>query len=160
MVSGLEERSASAVAIELAQLVGAWWYHYDEWHPEILRGLLAEDATFSSRTDSGATEYEEFVRAEIAGADAVMVWQEDHRLNSPYPLRHCGSNVHVTSVAGDMVEFASYIFVTKIVDGRPLSLSTGTACGAARITERGLLMQRLDVVLDTADSVPLAERVV
>ncbi|WP_041813480.1 hypothetical protein [Rhodococcus jostii] len=148
-------RDESALATQLAQLVGAWWFNYDEWNVEILRGLITDDIAFSSRTDSGETDYEDFVRANLVGADDVMAWQEEHRMNSPYPLRHNGSNLHITGMDGGKAEFASYIFVTKIADGRPLSLSTGTACGTAQITERGLLLRRLDVVLDTTDSVAL-----
>ena len=144
-------------AAELTALMGTWWFNYDEWNPEVLRGLVAEDVTFSSRSDSGATDYEEFVTANLTGVDEVMAWQESHRIDSPYPLRHNGSNVHITDIEGDVAHFSSYIFVTKIVDGRPLSLSSGTACGAVRVTDRGLRLLRLEVVLDTTDSVPLGQ---
>ncbi|MCZ4548883.1 hypothetical protein [Gordonia rubripertincta] len=141
----------------LADLIGAWWFNYDEWNPETLRALLVDDVTFSSRSDSGATDYEDFIRADLRGIEEVMAWQSDHRANSPYPLRHNGSCLHITGGDDDVVEFSSYIFVTKIVDGRPLSLSSGTATGAARITGAGMLLMRLVIVLDTSDSVPLVQ---
>ncbi len=46
-----------------------------------------------------------------------MAWQEAHRRDSPYPLRHNGTNVFVTGFDGTETTFSSYIFVTKIVDG-------------------------------------------
>jgi len=144
---------------QLNQLISAWWFNYDEWDAAQLRRLLADDASFSCRTDSGRTDYEEFVRASISGAEEVMAWQEDHRRNSPYPLRHNPSNIHVIGISGDRVDFASYIFVTKIVEGRPFSLSSGTACGAARNTADGLLLSQLHIVLDTSESVTYAERI-
>lgn len=142
------------MGFELAQLLGAWWFNYDEWNEDRLRGLLVDDVRFTCRTDSGQTDYEEFVRVDAAGVDEVMRWQRDHRAGSPYPLRHNSSNLHVVGTVGDAVEFASYLFVTKIVDGRPLSLSSGTACGQAVKVQGGLKLCRLDIVLDTTDSQP------
>ncbi|UVE94192.1 nuclear transport factor 2 family protein [Dietzia sp. B32] len=137
---------------ELAELLGAWWFHYDEWDEKRLRGLVTDDVRFTCRTDSGTTDYEEFVRVDAVGVDEVMAWQRDHRRGSPYPLRHNGSNVHVTATTGGVVEFASYIFVTKTVDGRPLALSSGTASGKVVRTEVGWRIAQLDIVLDTTDS--------
>jgi hypothetical protein len=154
MTSG---RDKDVVATQLNQLLSTWWFNYDEWNAERLRALLTDEAAFSCRTDSGKTDYEDFVRANVSGADAIMAWQKDHRLNSPYPLRHNSSNIHIVEISGDRVEFVSYIFVTKIVDGRRLSLSSGTACGAAHITAGGLLLARLDIMLDTTESVTYAE---
>jgi hypothetical protein len=141
----------------MADLIGAWWFNYDEWNPEVLRTLLADDIAFSTRSDSGATDYEDFIRADLRGIEEVLAWHSDHRASSPYPLRHNGSCLHITGGDDEGVEFSSYIFVTKIVDGRPLSLSSGTANGAARITDAGMRLTRLGVVLDTSDSVPLVQ---
>ncbi|MBA4024048.1 MAG: hypothetical protein C0482_16940 [Gordonia sp.] len=137
--------------------MGAWWFNYDQWNPEALRALLADDVSFSCSSDSGTTDYEDFIRADLHGLEEVMAWQSDHRTNSPYPLRHNGSCLHITGGDDEVVEFSSYIFVTKIVDGRPLSLSSGTANGAARITDAGMRLTRLGIVLDTSDSVPLVQ---
>ena len=46
---------------------------------------------------------------------ALLEWQIDHRKNSPYPLRHNGTNIHVTNANDTEAEFRSYIFVTQIV---------------------------------------------
>jgi len=39
-----------------------------------------------------------FYRADVTGRDAVMGWQTDHRLNSPYPLRHNGSTTTIVQM--------------------------------------------------------------
>ena len=82
-------------------LVARWWWNYDEGNFDVLASLLTEDAHSSCRTVSGTTDYEEFVRADVTGRDAVMGWQTDHRLNSPDPLRHNGSNVRVVAEDGE-----------------------------------------------------------
>ena len=66
---------------------------------------------------NGATDYEDFVRSDVRGQAEVMAWKTDHRINSPYPLRHNGTNVHVVEDHGDEATFASYIFVTQIIEG-------------------------------------------
>ena len=138
-------------------LVGRWWWNYDEGHFDVLRELLTDDAHFTCRTDSGTTDYEEFVRADYSGRDAVMAWQTDHRLHSPYPLRHNGTNVHVVDQAGDEATFASYLFVSQIVGG-VAPLSTAIVQGRVRAEAGSLRLAALHVVLDTTDSVVFADR--
>jgi hypothetical protein len=113
---------------------------------------------FSCRTDTGTTDFEEFVRADITGREAVMAWQTDHRTNSPYPLRHNAANIHVVEQGDDEATFASYIFVTQIVDGSVANLSTAIVNGGVRIEDGALRIARLDVVLDTMHSVPFCDR--
>jgi hypothetical protein len=141
----------------LQDLVARWWWNYDEGNFAVLRELLADDVHFSCRTDSGATDYEEFVRADHHGRDAVMAWQTQHRLDSPYPLRHNGTNVHVVEQQGDEARFASYLFVSQIVGGVS-PLSTAIVNGRVRRDGDALLLTELEVVLDTMDSKPLRER--
>jgi hypothetical protein len=138
-------------------LVARWWWNYDEGNFDVLRTLLTDDVHFSCRTDSGTTDYEEFVRADYTGRDAVMVWQTDHRLNSPYPLRHNGTNVHITEQQADEARFSSYIFVSQIVGGVS-PLSTAIVHGRVRRDGDLLLLAELEVVLDTLDSKPFSER--
>jgi hypothetical protein len=102
---------------QMQDLVARWWWNYDEGNFDVLASLLSEGAHFSCRTDSGTTDYEEFVRADVTGRDAVMGWQTDHRLNSPYPLRHNGSNIHVVAESGEEASSRSYILVTAIEGG-------------------------------------------
>jgi hypothetical protein len=54
--------------------------------------------------------------------------------------------------------FASYIFVTQIVDGVVSNLSTGLVNGAVWLQDGSLRLTRLEVVLDTQHSVPFGER--
>jgi len=140
---------------ELNELIGRWWYSYDEGRFDAMTALLTEDVHFSVRTDTGKTDYEEFVNADIRGRDEVMAWQVEHRLDSPYPLRHCGINMHRTGTDGDDTTYASYIFVTQIVDGQVSNLSTAPVSGAVRLEDGELRIASLHVVLDTASSTPL-----
>jgi SnoaL-like domain len=141
----------------IQDLVSRWWFNYDEGNFEVLEDLLTDDVHFSCRTDSGATDYEEFVRADYRGRDEVMSWQKDHRVHSPYPLRHNGTNVHVVERRGSEVTFASYIFVSQIVGGVS-PLSTGIVNGTVRLEGDALRIAALEVVLDTIESKPFNER--
>ena len=138
-------------------LVARWWWNYDEGHFDVLAGLLTDDVHFSCRTDTGTTDYEEFVRADYRGRDAVMAWQTDHRLHSPYPLRHNGTNVHLVEQRSDEARFSSYIFVSQIVGGVS-PLSTAIVNGRVRREGDTLLLAELEVVLDTMESKPFDER--
>ncbi len=141
----------------IQDLVSRWWFNYDEGNFKVLAELLTEDVHFSCRTDSGATDYEEFVRADYRGRDAVMAWQTDHREHSPYPLRHNGTNVHVVEQRGNEATFSSYIFVSQIVGGVS-PLSTAIVNGAVRVEGDALRISELEVVLDTMESKPFNER--
>src|SRR2546421_12759803 len=141
----------------IQDLVARWWFNYDEGNFEVLDELLTDDVHFSCRTDSGTTAYEEFVRADQTGRSAVMAWQTEHRRNSPYPLRHNGTNVHVLEQRGTEASFASYIFVSQIVGGLA-PLSTGIVNGAGRWVSDALRIARLEVVLDTIESKPFEQR--
>ena len=140
----------------IQDLVGRWWYNYDEGHFDVLADLLTDDVHFSCRTDSGSTDYEEFVRADHTGRDDVMAWQTDHRRNSPYPLRHNGTNVHVVEQRGREASFSSYIFVSQIVGG-VAPLSTAIVNGTVRLEGDRLRLAALEVVLDTRESKPFSE---
>ena len=141
----------------LQDLVARWWWNYDEGNFDVLKALLTDDVHFSCRTDSGTTDYEEFVRADHTGRDAVMAWQTDHRVNSPYPLRHNGTNVHITEQRGDEASFSSYIFVSQIAGGVS-PLSTAIVNGRVRREGDALLLAELEVVLDTMESKVFSER--
>jgi hypothetical protein len=142
----------------IQNLVSRWWWNYDQGNFDVLASLLASDMHFSCRTDTGTTDYEEFVRADITGRDAVMEWQTDHRINSPYPLRHNAANIHVVEQRDDESTFASYIFVTQIVDGAVANLSSAIVNGGVRIEDDALKLARLEVVLDTMESVTFRDR--
>jgi hypothetical protein len=141
----------------VAELVGRWWLNYDAANFDELRDLLTDDVHFVTRTDSGTTDFEEFVRCDIEGRDPVMAWQEQHRLDSPSPLRHMGLNVHLTGDDGADAGFASYLFVTQVVDGAVANLSTAVVTGSVREVEGALRLSAMTVVLDTTSSVPLRQ---
>ena len=138
---------------ELLDLIGRWWWNYDEGHFDVLDACLTDDAHFTCRTDTGATDWEEFVRADIVGRDEVMAWQTEHRVNSPYPLRHSATNVHVVDASDDAATFASYICVTHMVNGAPATLPAGIVTGATRMVGGKLKIAELHVILDTMESV-------
>lgn len=142
----------------IQDLVSRWWWNYDQGNFDVLAMLLASDMRFSCRTDTGRTDFEEFVRVDVTGRDAVMAWQTDHRINSPYPLRHNATNVHVVEQGDGEATFASYIFVSHIVDGAVANLSSAIVNGGVRIEDRVLRITRLEVVLDTMHSVPFCDR--
>ncbi len=142
---------------QVQDLVARWWWNYDEGNFDVLTGLLTEDAHFSCRTDTGTTDYEEFVRADYTGRDAVMAWQTDHRLNSPYPLRHNGTNVHIVEQRDDEASFSSYITVSQIVGGVS-PLSTAIVNGRVRRDGDTFRLAELEVVLDTKESVLFRDR--
>lgn len=144
---------------DVQAVLGYWWFAYDQGDFESLPNLLTDDVHFSCESDTGTTPFEDFIRADIRGRDAVMAWQTDHRLNSPFPLRHNGTNIHLTRADEAEADFASYIFVTQIVDGAVSPLSTGLVRGTARkdIDAGRVRLAELRVTLDTQSSIPLTE---
>jgi hypothetical protein len=137
---------------DLQDLMARWWFNYDEGNFAVLASLLTEDAHFSCRTDTGTTDFEEFVRADVRGRDEVLRWQEPHRLDSPYPLRHHGTNVHIVEQRGDEATFSSYINVTQVVDLQVVPIPGGIVNGAVRSVDGTLRICDLEVVLDTMTS--------
>jgi SnoaL-like domain len=138
---------------DLTDLLGRWWWNYDEGHFDVLDGLLTDDVHFTCRTDTGTTDWEEFVRADITGRETVMLWQREHRVSSPYPLRHHLANAHIVEQRGVDATFASYIFVTQMMNGQPSPLPCGIVNGAVCVVEGVLKIAELAVILDTMDSV-------
>jgi hypothetical protein len=141
----------------LQDLVARWWFNYDEGNFGVLASLLTDDVHFSCRTDTGATDFEEFVRADVTGRDDVMRWQSEHRLDSPYPLRHHGTNVHIVERRGDELTFASYIHVTQVVDLQVTTVPAGIVRGAVRQEDGALRISAMEVVLDTVTSQPFRD---
>jgi hypothetical protein len=138
-------------------VIGRWWVSYDAGWFDTWPDLLTSDAVFTCRTDTGATAYEEFVRADLTGRDEVLSWQRAHREASPYPLRHQASNVHATRSGPQEADFLSYLFVTQI-QGGVSNLSSGICSGTVRIEDGAPRLAALHVVLDTEESVVFSER--
>jgi hypothetical protein len=140
-----------------AQVVARWWCAYDAGSFDELEELLDDDVHFQCRTDTGTTSFEEFVRAEATGKAQVLDWQTEHRLDSPYPLRHHCSNFHLTGSEGDLHRFLHYLAVTQVKDVFPIPVPGGVVEGALRDRGGRILIADLVIVLDTMDSVPLRE---
>jgi SnoaL-like domain len=141
---------------DVQNLLGGWWFDYDQGNFDVWPGYFTEDAHFSCRSDSQATPFEEFVTADVHGRDAVVAWNTEHRQQSPYPLRHNGTNIHLTAAAADVdadaCAFRSYVYVTHIVGGGVAPLASGICLGAARRDRGRLRFSDLRLMLDFADS--------
>ncbi|UDY34910.1 nuclear transport factor 2 family protein [Dermatobacter hominis] len=143
---------------EAEELVGRWWFLYDEGRIESFEAIFTSDAVFTVGVDDPTVAWAEFATAEASGRDAIVAWQTEHRLDSPAPLRHHSSNFHRTGTDGDGVTFASYILVNHVVDEMPAMLPSGVVTGTVRREDGELKIARLDVVLDTRASTPLREQ--
>ena len=63
----------------LANLLGTWWFNYDEGNFDVLATLLTDDIHFTCRTDTDTVAWAEFARADAARArlEAMGVILED-----------------------------------------------------------------------------------
>ncbi|OBG38332.1 polyketide cyclase [Mycobacterium alsense] len=142
---------------ELQEFVAGFWYHYDEAHYGELAARYADDVRYVTRSDSGASPFEELMSPELRGRDAVMDWLSDHRKQSPYPLRHHATNVHRIGTDGGVTRARFYLFVNQVANFVPFAVSSGVATVAVRRGAGGLEFTEMDIVLDTTNSVPLSE---
>ncbi|MBV9089159.1 MAG: nuclear transport factor 2 family protein [Mycobacteriaceae bacterium] len=142
---------------ELQEFIGAFWYHYDEAHYDEMAAAYADDVRYMSRSDSGASPFEELMSPELHGREAVMEWLTGHRNESPYPLRHHGTNIHRIGTDGHVTRARFYIFVNQIANYVPFAVSSGVVNVGVRRGANGLEFTEVDVVLDTTNSVLLAE---
>lgn len=145
---------------ELQEFIAEFWYHYDAAHYDELAARYADDVRYLTRSDSGASPFEELMSPELRGRDAVMEWLADHRGHSPYPLRHHATNVHRAGTEGEITRARFYLFVNQIANFVPFAVSSGVANVAVRRGANGLEFTEMDIVLDTTDSVPLSEATV
>jgi hypothetical protein len=142
---------------ELQEFIAGFWYHYDEAHFDQLALRYAEDVRYLTRSDSGASPFEELMSPELHGRDAVMKWLSEHRKQSPYPLRHHATNVHRTGTTGDITRARFYILVNQIADFVPFAVSSGVVHVSVRRDAGNLVLTEMEVVLDTQNSVLLCE---
>jgi hypothetical protein len=142
---------------ELQEFIAGFWYHYDEAHYDELAAHYAQDVHYLTRSDSGASPFEELMSPELHGRDAVMEWLSDHRKQSPYPLRHHATNVHRTGTDGEVTRARFYIFVNQISNFVPFAVSSGVANVGVRRGANRLEFTEMDIVLDTTNSVLLSE---
>lgn len=145
---------------ELQEFIASFWYHYDEAHYDALAASYAEDVRYLTRSDSGASPFEELMSPELSGRDAVMEWLSDHRKQSPYPLRHHATNLHRTGTDGsdgEVTRARFYILVNQITDFVPFAVSSGVVNVGIRRGADGLEFTEMDVILDATNSVLLSE---
>jgi hypothetical protein len=142
---------------ELQEFIAGFWYHYDEAHYDELAARYAEDVHYLTRSDTGASPFEELMSPELDGRDAVMEWLSEHRKQSPYPLRHHATNVHRTGTDGGVTRARFYIFVNQVANFVPFAVSSGVVSVGVRRGTNGLEFTDMDVVLDTHNSVLLPE---
>lgn len=142
---------------ELQEFIASFWYHYDEADYDALAASYAEDVRYLTRSDSGASPFEELMSPELTGRDAVLEWLSEHRKQSPYPLRHHATNLHRTGSDGDVTRARFYIFVNQIADFVPFAVSSGVVNVGVRRGADGLQFTEMDVILDATNSVLLVE---
>ncbi|BBY18261.1 nuclear transport factor 2 family protein [Mycolicibacterium litorale] len=142
---------------ELQDFIGSFWYHYDEAHYDDMAAAYSDEIRYVSRSDNGASPFEELMSPELVGRDNVMEWLSDHRKESPYPLRHHATNVHRTGTDGEVTRARFYIFVNQIANYVPFAVSSGVANVAVRRGANGLEFTEMEVILDTTNSVLLSE---
>lgn len=143
---------------ELQEFIAGFWFDYDEAKYDRMATAYADDARYYSRSDSGASPFEELMSPELRGREAIMEWLRDHREQSPYPLRHHATNLHRVGSDGDVTRARFYIFVNQIANFVPFAVSSGIAEVGVRRGVDGLEFTDMEVVLDTTNSVNLAER--
>jgi hypothetical protein len=139
------------------ELIHRWWWNYDEGNLDVLDTLLTDDCQTSSRTELGTHPHEAFIRSDCHGRAEVMAWKKDHRRNSPYPLRHHATNVHVVSERGDELDVVSYLLVTQVVERRASPLSSGIVHWTLVRADSSYRVRRQEVVLDSIESAPFNE---
>ncbi|MFP1153674.1 nuclear transport factor 2 family protein [Mycobacterium sherrisii] len=142
---------------ELQEFIADYWYHYDEAHYAELAACHADDVHYLTRSDSGASPFEELMSPELTGRETVMEWLSEHRKQSPYPLRHHATNLYRTGTDGEVTRARFYLFVNQITNFVPFAVSSGVVNIGVRRGPNGLELTHMDVVLDTTNSVLIAE---
>jgi len=141
---------------ELQEFIAAFWHYYDEWNAEEIAARFADNIQYTGRSDTGASPFEDMLRADLRGRDETMAWLTEHRNQSPYPLRHNSTNIFRTGRDGDVTNARCYIFVTVVSNLVPVAASSGIVDFAVIRGPVGLQFTSLDVVLDTQESAILS----
>lgn len=142
---------------ELQEFIAEFWFHYDEAHYDELAVRYADDIHYVSRSDTGASPFEELLTADIRGRDEALAWLVEHREASPYPLRHNAINVFRTGTDSELTAVRFYLLVSHIANSVPFVNSTAVVEAAVRRAGAGLQFTKMEVVLDTRDSAALSE---
>lgn len=142
---------------DVQEFIGEFWYHYDSGHYEQIARCFSDDAHYISRSESGNSPFEEVLAADLRGRDQIISWLTEHRETSPYPLRHNGTNIHRTGTEGAVTHVRSYIFVTQVANHVPFAVSSGVLETDVKWGPSGLMFTKFDLIMDTDNSVSLAE---
>lgn len=137
--------------------VSRWYVHYDEGRFELLDDLVTDDVESRSRSDAGTPASEDPIRSEAIGREAVLAWTREHRLESPYPMRHNLANAYIAAVRGNEIDVEAYMLVTLTRNGTPVPVSGGLLRATVRVVEGAYLLCRKEVVIDSIESVPLEQ---
>lgn len=137
----------------IRNFLSRYWFDYDEGNLARIATLFTDEVHTSSRTDSGTHPHEDFIRSDEHGREAAIAWMVDHRRNSPHPLRHSMTNIHVVAERDAEVDVAGYLMVTRITNGRPDLMSTGISRFTLRLTDDGYRVSSKETVLDLTESV-------
>jgi hypothetical protein len=138
---------------ELQEFIAEFWFHYDEAHYDELAARYADNIHYLSRSDTGASPFEDLLTADVHGRDEAMGWLTEHRKASPYPLRHNATNIFRTGIDGDVTTARFYLFVTQITNSVPFAVSSGIVNVGVTRGPVGLQFTSMEVVLDTRESV-------
>jgi hypothetical protein len=144
-------------AFRAVEALHRWYVNYDEGRLDTLEPMLTDDVVFTGRSDTGEHPLEASIRCNAVGREAVLAWTREHRLSSPYPLRHNVANAYVAAIRGDEVDLEAYMFVTTVVDGRPFPMSSVLCRATVRHVRGEYRIAGKHVVIDTRTSVPFAE---
>lgn len=142
---------------DLQEFIAEFWFHYDEAHYDELAVRCADDIHYVSRSDTGASPFEELLTADVRGRGEALAWLLEHRKASPYPLRHHAINVFRTGTDDESTGVRFYLLVSHIANSVPFVNSTAVVDAAVRRAGAGLQFTKIEVVLDTRDSVLLSE---
>jgi hypothetical protein len=134
-----------------------WYVNYDEGRLDALERLVTDDVVFTGRSDTGNHPLEASIRCDARGRAAALAWTREHRMESPYPLRHNVANAYTTAIRADEVDLEAYMFVTTVADGRPVPVSSVLCEVTVREVRGEYLIARKHVVVDTRTSIPFAD---
>lgn len=145
----------SRVALaEVQGLLGSWWYDYDEANFDRWPQYFTTYAHYTSRSDSGASRFEDVVHGDYRGRDRIVSDLAQHRAAGLYPLRHFCMNAHLLAVRDGEADFRCYVLVTRVADQQAMPIASGRCSGTVRLLDGELRIAAMNLVFDLTDSGP------
>ncbi len=145
-------------AFKAIDALARWYVNYDEARFEVLEKLVTDDIVSRSRSDAGTEPSMDPIRSEAIGREAVLRWTREHRLESPYPMRHYITNAYVAAIRDDEIDIEAYLLVTLVQGRTPAPVSSGLLLATVRRVGEEYLLCRKEVVIDSIESTPLHEQ--